>query len=319
MKTLEKTRSLEKEILVDEAKRIFEFELREKLNLVKVNAPLFVSKNSGFNDDLNGVENAVGFLLDGVEHQIVHSLAKWKRWYLGELDAPVGKGIVTDLKAIRADEELTDIHSHLVDQWDWEKVISREDRTIATLVEHGIAVYETLRIVDEIVSTKLELTTQLPHEIEVIHSEDLYQKYPKLSPKEREHAITEEFGAVLLLGIGGKLSNGEVHDLRAPDYDDWSTKDDKGRPGINADLLVWDRRRGLSVEISSMGVRVDEAALELQLREKGSLDRLELPFHRKLINGELPCTIGGGIGQSRVAMFVTRERNIANVQPVFSL
>jgi len=310
-------RSLESERLITASKHIFETELKKRLNLTKVNAPLFVSGRSGLNDNLNGIEKPVSFQLGGVAHEIVHSLAKWKRWYLGELSAQQGEGIVTDMKAIRADEELSNIHSHLVDQWDWEKVITKEQRTIATLIEHGTSVYDALKVTEESISEKMATKSVLPESLEVLHTEELYLKYPELTPKQREHAITKEFGAVLLLGIGDKLSHGEAHDLRAPDYDDWTTKDEKGRSGINADLLVWDALRGKSLEISSMGVRVDEEALAYQLLITGQEIRSKLPFHTALLKGELPYTIGGGIGQSRVVMFVTKKEEISSVQPIF--
>lgn len=316
MKTIK--RSLASEQLITKSKEVFETQLKQRLNLTKVNAPLFVSKGSGFNDNLNGIEKPVSFQLDGIDHEIVHSLAKWKRWYLGELEVEKGKGIVTDMKAIRADEELSSIHSHLVDQWDWEKVIARDERSLDTLVTHGIAVFEALKITEKEMATRIGRVVSLPDSLKVLHSEELYLKHPDLSPKEREHAIAKEFGAVLLIGIGDKLSCGEVHDLRAPDYDDWTTKDAKGRPGINADLLVWDSIREKSLEISSMGVRVDEKALELQLKLTGQEKRKELPFHSALLKGELPYTIGGGIGQSRVAMFVNKRAEISTVQPIFA-
>jgi len=310
-------RSLESERLITASKHIFETELKKRLNLTKVNAPLFVSGRSGLNDNLNGIEKPVSFQLGGVNHEIVHSLAKWKRWYLGELSAKEGEGIVTDMKAIRADEKLSNIHSHLVDQWDWEKVIAKEQRTIDTLIEHGTSVYNALKVTEESIADKMAMKSVLPKTLEVLHTEELYLKYPELTSKEREHAIAKEFGAVLLLGIGDKLSYGEAHDLRAPDYDDWTTKDEKGRPGINADLLVWDELRGKSLEISSMGVRVDEEALAHQLLITGQEKRSKLPFHTALLKGELPYTIGGGIGQSRVVMFVTKKEEISSVQPIF--
>jgi len=310
-------RSLESERIITSSKHIFETELKKQLNLTKVNAPLFVSGRSGLNDNLNGIENPVSFKLGGVTHEIVHSLAKWKRWYLGELNAQEGEGIVTDMKAIRADEELSNIHSHLVDQWDWEKVIAKEERTIDTLIAHGELVFNTLRATEKVISEKMETRSELPDSLQVLHTEELYLKYPELTPKEREHAIAKEFGAVLLLGIGDKLSHGEAHDLRAPDYDDWTTKDEQGRPGINADLLVWDAIREKSLEISSMGVRVDEEALAHQLLITGQENRSKLPFHTALLKGELPYTIGGGIGQSRVVMFVTKKKEISSVQPIF--
>ena len=316
MKTFK--RSLASEQLITMSKEVFETQLKQRLNLTKVNAPLFVSKGSGFNDNLNGVERPVSFQLAGVDHEIVHSLAKWKRWYLGELEVEKGEGIVTDMKAIRADEELSSIHSHLVDQWDWEKVIAKEERSLDTLVAHGTAVFEALKITEKEMATETGSVVSLPESLKVLHSEELYSIHPELTPKEREHAISKEYGAVLLIGIGDKLSHGEAHDLRAPDYDDWTTKDSQGRPGINADLLVWDAIREKSLEISSMGVRVDEEALELQLKLTGQEKRKALPFHSALLKGELPYTIGGGIGQSRVAMFVNKRAEISTVQPIFA-
>ena len=310
-------RSLASEQLITKSKEVFENQLKQRLNLIKINAPLFVSGRSGLNDNLNGIERPVSFQLGGIDHEIVHSLAKWKRWYLGELKVEKGKGIVTDMKAIRADEELSNIHSYLVDQWDWEKVIAKEERTIDTLVAHGTAVFEALKVTEKDIASKISRVVTLPESLKVLHTEELYLKYPDLTPKEREHAIAKEFGAVLLLGIGDKLSSGEAHDLRAPDYDDWTTKDDQGRPGINADFLVWDAIREKSLEISSMGVRVDEEALAHQLLITGQEKRSKLPFHTALLKGELPYTIGGGIGQSRVVMFVTKKEEISSVQPIF--
>lgn len=317
MKTTIIKRSLVSERLITASKQIFETELKSRLNLTKVNAPLFVSERSGLNDNLNGIERPVSFQLEGVNHEIVHSLAKWKRWYLGELDAKKGEGIVTDMKAIRADEVLSNIHSHLVDQWDWEKVIAKEERTLTTLVKHGTAVYDALKTTEKEITRVKNMKATLPETLTVVHTEELYQQYPELTPKEREHAVAKEFGAVLLIGIGDQLSHGEVHDLRAPDYDDWTTKNEKGYTGINADLLVWDDIRGKSLEISSMGVRVDEKALKHQLKITGQEQRKELPFHQALLKGELPYTIGGGIGQSRVAMFVNKKEEISTVQPIF--
>lgn len=275
---------------------------------------MFLPKESGLNDDLNGVERPVSFDLNGVKHEVVHSLAKWKRWYLDVLEAEIGQGIVADMRAIRADEEVSAIHSYLVDQWDWEKVIDKKDRSIETLITHGNKVFDALQITEKFVCLKLRLESSLPAELTVIYTEDLYQQYPDFTPKQREHEAAKEFGAILLIGIGGKLSNGEVHDYRAPDYDDWSTKDEFGRPGMNADIIVWDKKRSMSLEISSMGVRVDEKALTAQLKERGVEERVDLPFHKALIEGNLPYTIGGGIGQSRVLMLVTGEDNISAVQ-----
>ena len=320
MMILEKTkRSLETELLISSVKERFERELSKKLNLTKVNPPLYLSKDSGLNDNLNGIERAVSFVLQDKEHQIVHSLAKWKRWYLGKLDAKIGQGIVTNMIAIRADEILSDIHSNLVDQWDWEKVIKKDDRTISTLLQYGAAVFEALKKTEIIICKGLSRQPSLPERLTIIHAEALLQKYPDQSPKEREHLIAKEYGAVLLIGIGGKLSHGEAHDLRAPDYDDWTTKDEYGRPGLNADLIIWNPATKKSMEISSMGVRVDETTMFQQLKERKALERTTLPFHDAVLKGKLPYTIGGGIGQSRVVMFITGEENIADVQPIFDL
>ena len=304
---------------VEKIKALFESELKARLCLTRIPSPLFVAKKSGLNDDLNGVEKPVSFQLGGEEFQVIHSLAKWKRWCLGELKVPAGKGIVTDMRAIRADEVVSSIHAHLVDQWDWEKAIEKEERTLDTLIKHGDAVYQSLRITENHFAEQDGIGTTLPERMEIVHAEDLLQEFPNLTSKEREHAIAKKFGAVLLIGIGGKLSNGERHDLRAPDYDDWTTKDELGRPGLNADILVWDPVREFSLEISSMGVRVSEEVLEAQLKELGVPERMELPFHKQLLEGKLPFSIGGGIGQSRVAMFVAKCRDIKEVQaPVAS-
>ncbi len=320
MMVLEKTqRSLETEILISGVKETFQKKLIQKLKLTKVNPPLFLSTESGLNDNLNGVERPVSFVLKDTEHQIVHSLAKWKRWYLGKLKAKIGQGIVTNMIAIRADEELSDIHSYLVDQWDWEKVIQKEDRTITTLFAHGTAVYEALKETEKLICKDIERHPSLPEKLTIIHSEELLQKYPTQTPKEREHLIAEEFGAILLIGVGGKLSDGTVHDLRAPDYDDWTTKDEFGRPGLNADLIIWNPTTKKSIEISSMGVRVDETTMLQQLKERKVLERTSLPFHAAILKGKLPYTIGGGIGQSRVVMFITGQEKIADVQPIIDL
>jgi aspartate--ammonia ligase len=205
----------------------------------------------------------------------------------------------------------------LVDQWDWEKVITKEERSIETLIQHATAVFNTLKSVEKIIAIRRGEFPTLPVAPKVIHAEELLQRYPKISSKDREHAASKENGAIILIGIGGLLSNGETHDLRAPDYDDWSTPNTAGFAGLNADLIVWDTTRNLSLEISSMGIRVDEKALHRQLAEHGATDRIERPFHKALINGDLPYTIGGGIGQSRVAMFVNKKSNIIDVQPVY--
>ncbi|MBL4707030.1 MAG: aspartate--ammonia ligase [Flavobacteriales bacterium] len=310
-------RSLKEDRLILESKQIFEDELRDRLNLTKTSAPLFVAKSSGLNDNLNGVEKPVSFQLNSVDQEIVHSLAKWKRWYLGIVKAEIGEGIVTDMKAIRADEVISDIHSNLVDQWDWEKVITKDQRSLSTLIEHGQEVFNALKSAEKYTSLKSNSYTSLPDKLKIIHTEELYRKYPELPAKDRENAISKQFGAVLLIGIGGKLSNGEIHDLRAPDYDDWSTKNEDGFMGMNADLIVWDSIQESSLEISSMGIRVDKNALETQLKLTNQEKRKELPFHKALLSGKLPYTIGGGIGQSRVAMFVNKKKRISDVQAIY--
>lgn len=307
-------RTLSQEKRINHTKQTFEQALTTNLNLTKVRAPLFVSSQSGLNDNLNGTEKPVTFQLNNQSHEVVHSLAKWKRWYLGELNALEGEGIVTDMNAIRADERLSDIHSNLVDQWDWEKVISKEERSLSTLIEHGQQIYSAVK------HTHKELhkeASDLPEALTVIHTEELLHKYPSLTPKEREHAIAKECGAVFLIGIGGELSHGEAHDLRAPDYDDWTTKNEAGFYGLNADILVWDNTREKSLELSSMGIRVDKTALAKQLELKGLSTEALKPYHYALLNEELPYTIGGGIGQSRMFMFLNHLPDIALVQPIY--
>ena len=306
-------RTLTQEKRINTTKLTFENALMENLNLTKVRAPLFVSAQSGLNDNLNGTERPVTFMLNNTSHEVVHSLAKWKRWYLGEVKAQIGEGIVTDMHAIRADEELSDIHSNLVDQWDWEKVIAKSERSLTTLIEHGKQVYAAVK------QTRSGLNggiLDLSEELIVIHTQDLLEQYPGLTAKEREHTIAKKYGAVLLIGIGGELSNGEAHDLRAPDYDDWTTENKVGYKGLNADILVWDTTRNKSLELSSMGIRVDKTALKKQLDIRGLSEKDLKPYHYALLNEELPFTIGGGIGQSRMFMFINQIPDIALVQPL---
>lgn len=310
---MKRTLKLEEEI--ENIKTVFESELKINLSLTKVNAPLFVPTKSGLNDNLNGIEKAVSFDLSGIEHQVVHSLAKWKRWYLGELNVPRGKGIITTMIAIRTDETLSPTHSHYVDQWDWERVIDYSERTTETLISHGEKVYKALKETQQKVTIQNRAT--LPEAFKIIHTEDLLQLYPTLTSKEREHKITEKYGAVFLIGIGAKLSNKKPHDYRAPDYDDWTTLGIDQKPGLNADVLVWDSIRKQSLEISSMGIRVDKSALRKQLVLLNKTEREKLPFHKQLLNSKLPFTIGGGIGQSRVAMFIGEHEDIKMVQAIY--
>ena len=291
-------------------KRLFEDNLGGTLRLRRVSAPLFVEASTGLNDDLNGVERPVSFDIPfaGREAQVVHSLAKWKRMALYRYQFSVGEGLYTDMNAIRRDEELDNIHSVYVDQWDWEKVIAPRDRntdylkaTVATIVAALADTQTTLR------SVFPQLTPLPPLDLEVafVTSQELEDRWPDLSPKEREDLWVREHPTTFLMGIGGALKSGKPHDGRAPDYDDWS---------LNGDLLVWDSVRGHALELSSMGIRVDPEALDRQLTIAGCDDRRALPFHKLLLEGKLPLTMGGGIGQSRVSMFLLGKAHIGEVQ-----
>ena len=286
----------------------FQTNLSNALNLRRVSAPLFVEENSGLNDNLNGVERPVSFDIPdvGVNGQVVHSLAKWKRLALKRYEFNVGKGLVTDMNAIRRDEELDNLHSIYVDQWDWEKVIDRSDRnadylkrTVRDIVN---AVTETA---DALNIAFPSLHNHLPREVHFLTTQELEDMYPTLSPKERENAICREHGVVFLMQIGKTLKSGIKHDGRAPDYDDWE---------LNGDILYWNELLGRAFEISSMGIRVDEASMDRQLTLAGCDDRRELPFHKMLLNGQLPLTMGGGIGQSRLCMLLIGTAHIGEVQ-----
>ena len=291
---------------------------REGLNLYRVSAPLFVRADTGLNDDLNGVERPVSFPIkdmgDSVA-EVVHSLAKWKRVTLAEYSIPPGFGIVTDMNAIRADEELDNLHSLYVDQWDWERVMRREDRNLAYLKKIVRKIYSAiLRTEFYICETYPQLQPYLPEDIFFVHSEELRRMYPDATPKEREDLVCRKHGAVFIIGIGGKLADGKEHDLRAPDYDDWSTPNDEGFMGLNGDLLIWYPVLERSVELSSMGIRVDAEALTRQLAIQGKEERSSLYFHRRLLEGSLPLTIGGGIGQSRLCMILLQKAHIGETQ-----
>jgi len=298
-------------------KRVFEDTLCGSLHLRRVSAPLFVEASSGLNDDLNGVERPVSFDIPaaGREAQVVHSLAKWKRMALYRYDIHPGKGIYTDMNAIRSDEELGNLHSLYVDQWDWERVMSESERNIDFLKEIVRRIYAAMVRTEYLVYEMFpQIRPTLPQQIHFIHSEDLLQKYPTFTPKEREDAITKEYGAVFIIGIGCSLSNGEKHDGRAPDYDDWSTIAENGQTGLNGDLLVWDDVLNRSMELSSMGIRVNKEALLRQLDICKAGEKKELYFHKRLLSGELPQSIGGGIGQSRLCMFYLRKAHIGEIQ-----
>ncbi len=299
-------------------KDFFQQNLSTELRLHRVTAPLFVLKGLGINDDLNGVERPVTFPikdLGDANAEVVHSLAKWKRLTLAEYEIEPGYGVYTDMNAIRADEELDNIHSLYVDQWDWEAVINKEDRTVAYLKDVVRRIYCAIRRTEYLVcETYPQIKPFLPETIHFVHSEELLQMYPHLTPKEREDEICKKYGAVFLIGIGGKLSNGESHDGRAPDYDDWSTIAEDGRPGLNGDILIWYPVLERSLEISSMGIRVDKESLLRQLEISGKQERRELFFHRQLLEGNLPLSIGGGIGQSRLCMMLLQKAHIGEIQ-----
>ncbi len=299
-------------------KDFFQQNLSTELRLRRVTAPLFVMQGLGINDDLNGVERPVTFPIKDLGDQkaeVVHSLAKWKRLTLAEYHVQPGYGVYTDMNAIRADEELDNLHSLYVDQWDWEAVVTREQRTLAFLKNIVERIYAAIRRTEYLVcETYEQIRPFLPEHIHFIHSEDLLKMYPDLSPKEREDAICKKYGAVFVIGIGGKLANGEKHDGRAPDYDDWTTVAENGKAGLNGDILIWYPVLQRSFELSSMGIRVDKESLLKQLKLEGKEDREKLYFHRRLLAGELPLSIGGGIGQSRLCMVLLHKAHIGEIQ-----
>lgn len=303
---------------IKQIKDFFQENLSTELRLSRVTAPLFVLQGLGINDDLNGVERPVTFPikdLGDAKAEVVHSLAKWKRLTLAEYHIEPGFGIYTDMNAIRADEELDNLHSLYVDQWDWEAVITQEERTLSYLKNVVERIYAAILRTEYLTcETYKEIKPFLPRKIHFIHSEELLQMYPNLSPKEREDAICKKYGAVFIIGIGGKLSDGKKHDGRAPDYDDWSTVAEDGRAGLNGDILIWYPVLERSFELSSMGIRVDQEALLRQLKLEGKEDRKQLFFHRQLLDGRLPLSIGGGIGQSRLCMVILHKAHIGEIQ-----
>ena len=307
------------ELAIKQIKETFQLNLSSSLRLRRVTAPLFVLQGTGLNDDLNGYENAVSFPIqdmNGAVAEVVHSLAKWKRVTLAEYNIAQGYGIYTDMNAIRAHEELDNLHSLYVDQWDWERTITAEQRNVEYLKQIVTRIYSAMRRTEYMVCEMYpQIKPFLPKNIHFIHAEELMQKYPDLTPKDREHAITKEYGAVFIIGIGCELSNGQKHDNRAPDYDDYSTIDPTtGLPGLNGDLLVWNTVLDRSVELSSMGIRVDKEALLRQLALSKQEYRKELYFHKRLLEGNLPLCIGGGIGQSRLCMLYLQKAHIGEIQ-----
>lgn len=297
------------QIAIKTVKDFFQDLLVTRLNLSRVSAPLFVDPTSGLNDNLNGVERPVTFDIkeqNGREAEVVHSLAKWKRYALQRYGFSIGEGIYTDMNAIRRDEDTDNIHSIFVDQWDWEKVISKEDRTLETLQDAVRNVYKCLRKTEKYMSIEYDYIEEiLPHDIFFITTQELADMFPDYTPKEREYYIAKTKGAVCIMKIGDVLENGEPHDGRAPDYDDWE---------LNADIVVYYPVLDIALELSSMGIRVDKEALLSQLEKAGCEDRKDLPFQKAIINEELPYTIGGGIGQSRICMFFLRKAHIGEVQ-----
>ncbi len=300
---------MESQRAIKKIKDFFQQELSYGLNLRRVSAPLFVTPESGLNDNLNGVERAVSFSLKEMNEQnveIVQSLAKWKRMALGKYQIEPGNGIYTDMNAIRRDEAFDNLHSVYVDQWDWEKTINKADRTEAYLRETVITIYNAVKNLGDYVNRIYrDLKTDLPNDIYFITSQELEDMYPALTPKQRENKIAEEKRAVFIMKIGGQLNSGIKHDGRAPDYDDWE---------LNGDIVLWNEILGIAFEISSMGIRVDEDSMVKQLKLADAEDRMERPFHQAVINKELPYSIGGGIGQSRLCMFFLRKAHIGEVQ-----
>ena len=296
------------EIAIKLVKDFFETELSRQLNLTRVSAPIMVTPESGLNDNLNGVERPVAFdvLETGEMVEIVHSLAKWKRQALKTYGFKPGEGLYTDMNAIRRDEETDNIHSIFVDQWDWERIITEEERNEAFLREIVEKIYLTLRKTEGYVCAHYpHIKPELPDHITFVTSQELEDRYPDKTGKEREYLATKEYGAVFLMGVGGALKSGKIHDGRAPDYDDWS---------LNGDILLYDPLLDISLEVSSMGIRVNPESLRKQLAIRGCEERAELPFQKALLNGELPQTIGGGIGQSRMCVYLLRKAHVGEVQ-----
>ncbi len=299
---------IETQKAIKDAKDIFERKLAENLNLLRVSAPLFVYPETGLNDNLSGVERPVSFEMksNGRKVEIVQSLAKWKRVALKKYNIPLDHGLYTDMNAIRKDEDLDNLHSIYVDQWDWEKAISKDKRTKEYLKETVELIIKALKETYQVLNKKYGLVNKsLEADLCFISSNELYNKYPKLSPKERENAICMEKKLVFLSQIGKTLDNGETHDLRAPDYDDWD---------LNGDILIWSDELNMAIELSSMGIRVDEESLLKQLKKSKAMERLELPYHQAVLNKELPYCIGGGIGQSRLCLILLNKIHIGEVQ-----
>lgn len=296
------------QVAIKAAKDYFETNLARELHLTRVSAPLFVDPATGLNDDLNGVERPVEFDVKetGTKLQIVHSLAKWKRYALREYGFSVDEGLYTDMNAIRRDEDTDNIHSIYVDQWDWEKVIAKSDRTLSTLKQTVKKIYNVFKMTEKYINSLFtQLEPRLPEDVTFMTSQELEDMYPDLTPKEREHEAVKMNGAIFIMKIGDTLKSGEKHDGRAPDYDDWE---------LNGDLIFYDELLDIPFEVSSMGIRVSEESMKSQLKAANCEERAALPFHRDLLAGRLPYTIGGGIGQSRICMYLLHKAHIGEVQ-----
>jgi aspartate--ammonia ligase len=299
-------------------KDFFQDNLAKELNLQRVSAPLFLKKGSGINDDLNGIETKAAFKIKdagSIEAECLFSLAKWKRMVLADYGFGPNEGLYTDMNAIRPDEECLDnLHSVYVDQWDWERVITEGQRNADFLKLTVRKIYKVLKDTESAVASRYpHIKPMLPNDIVFVHAEELLDMYPNLDPRQRENEITKKHRAVFVIGIGGPLKDGTIHDGRAPDYDDWTTVNGNGTKGLNGDILLWYPLLDRAFEISSMGIRVDSTALMKQLEIRNALDRQNFPWHQRLLNGELPLSIGGGIGQSRLCMFFLRKLHIGEV------
>ncbi|MBF0360794.1 MAG: aspartate--ammonia ligase [Oligoflexia bacterium] len=304
---------------IRQIKEFFQVNLSDSLNLLRVSAPLFVKSGTGINDDLNGIEKPVSIETGGnfqCKAEIVQSLAKWKRMILKEYAMNPGEGIYTDMNAIRPDEHVDNLHSIYVDQWDWERIITKENRNLDFLKYIVGKIYSVMRRTEIYLYERFLIKPILPEEITFIHTEELEKEYPKLLPSEREKIVAKKYGAVFVIGIGANLKSGEPHDGRAPDYDDWITVNNlkKNYKGLNGDIIVWHPILEQNFELSSMGIRVDKNSLSQQLKLRGATERRKLMWHKRLLSGELPLTIGGGIGQSRLCMFFLRKAHVGEVQ-----
>jgi aspartate--ammonia ligase len=308
----------ETERAIKTLKDFFELNLATELNLSRVTAPLFVKGGTGINDDLNGIEKPVSFAvpdLSGARVEIVQSLAKWKRMMLADLGFTPGFGLYTDMNALRPDERLDLTHSIYVDQWDWERVITPADRNLDFLKKIVRKLFSILQRTEQFIHERYpQIKPLLPEEITFVHSEELQERYPKLTPRQREAALVKDRGAIFVIGIGGQLADGMIHDGRAPDYDDWTTPCNNGYIGLNGDIIIWNPVLNAAFEVSSMGIRVDKQTLLRQLKIRGCEERRKLLWHRRLLRDEMPLSIGGGLGQSRLCMYYLRKAHVGEVQ-----